>query len=122
MDNPHRLLKERGGIEEGAITTQANAEVDLVSQVVLRLVERHQLVLDVPKLGVPRQHRVPHDGRLDEDHHPLLVDEPLAEGDEGRDDHGIAHFLDHQHGEGGLVPGQPLGGGVLYCPDGELIW
>ena len=118
--NPHRLLKERWRIEQGAITTKTDAEINLVSQVVLRLVERHQLVLDVPKLWVPCQHGVPHDGRLDEDHHPLLVDEPLAEGNEGRYDHGIAHFLDHKHGEGGLVPGEPLGGRILYCPGGKL--
>ena len=96
-NDPHRLLKERGGVEQGAITTQTDAEVDLVGQVVLGLVERHQLVLDVTKLWVPRQHGIAHDGGLYKDHHPLLVDEPLAEGDEGRDDHGVAHFLDDQH-------------------------
>ena len=116
-NDPHRLLKERGGVEQGAITTQTDAEVDLVGQVVLGLVERHQLVLDVTKLWVPRQHGVAHDGGLYKDHHPLLVDEPLAEGDEGRDDHGVAHFLDDQHGQRGLVPGETLRGWVLYRPE-----
>ena len=115
--DPHRLLKERGGVEQGAITTQTDAEVDLVGQVVLGLVERHQLVLDVTKLWVPRQHGIAHDGGLNKDHHSLLVDEPLAEGDEGRDDHGVTHFLDDQHGERGLVPGEALRGWVLYRPE-----
>ena len=43
-DRRHRLLEERGRVEERAVAAEANDEVDLVRQVVLLLVERHQLV------------------------------------------------------------------------------
>ena len=54
--------------------------------------------------------------RFDKDDHPLFIDEPLDELDEGGDDSGVPHLLDHQHRQRGLIPCEPLGGGILDCP------
>ena len=72
--------------------------------------------LDVHEAGVVDEQRVFHDGGLDEDDHVPLADEPLDERDEGRNDGGVAHLLDDEHAQRGLVPGQALGGRVLDRP------
>ena len=70
-----------------------------------------------PKLWIANKDGVVHDGGLYPDDHPLLVDEPLDQLDEGRDDGSIPHLLDHQHCQWRLVPGQSLGGWVLDGPE-----
>ena len=52
MEGHHRrdgLLEERGGVEEGPVSAETDYEVDLVRQIVLLFVERHQLVAHLKK-------------------------------------------------------------------------
>ena len=107
-DGRHRLLEQRRGVEQCAVTPEAAAEINLICQIIFLLVEGHQLLLNVSEFWVSDQHGVVHDGRLHKHDHPLLVDEPLDELDEGRDDRGIPNLLDDQHCQGGLVPSEPL--------------
>ena len=69
------------------------------------------------------QHGVVHDGRLNEHHHPLLVDEPLDQLDEGRDHRRVPDLLDDEDCEGWLVPSQSLRGRVLDGPaaDSDML-
>ena len=58
MESHHRrdgLLEERGGIEEGPISAETDDEVDLVCQIVLLFVERHQLVAHLKKSGLMKK-------------------------------------------------------------------
>ena len=59
--------------------------------------------------------------RLYKDDHPLLMEEPLNELDEGGDDGGVPDLLDDQDREGRLVPGQPLRGRILDCPAKKFL-
>ena len=115
-DGRDGLLEQGGGVQEGPVPTQAHHEVDLVSQVVLLFGECHQLFLYVAKLRIASQDWVIHDSRLHKHHHPLLVDEPLHQLDEGRYDHGVPHLFDHEHRKGRLVPSQSLRRWVLDSP------
>ena len=67
--------------------------------------------------SVVGQEGIVEDGALHEHDHVLLPDEPVDQVDERGNDGGVSDFLDHQHREGRLVPGQPLGGRILNCPD-----
>lgn len=52
MEGHHRrdgLLEERGCVEKGPVSAEADDEVDLVRQIVLLFVERHQLVAHLKK-------------------------------------------------------------------------
>ena len=105
-----------GCIEQCAIPTQANDEVNLVSQVILALRESHELVLDGIEALAVLQKRVVQDGTLHKDDHILLLDEPVDQPDEWRDDRGVVDLLDNEDREWGLVPGQALGSWVLNGP------
>jgi len=52
MEGHHRrdgLLEERGCVEKGPVSAEADDEVDFVRQIVLLFVERHQLVAHLKK-------------------------------------------------------------------------
>ncbi len=50
------LLEERGGVKKGPVSAETDDEVDLVRQVVLLFVERHQFVAHLKKMRIRQIH------------------------------------------------------------------